>query len=191
MTEPFPEIQLPLPTILDLDIHNSLWYISTSSEWPPSWRGLEKGTQLVLILAASPFLLPSQSGGPSRGSGRHTPPATRHGAATGPWPRPAVASTTGRTTYELDISGFYQKCHGTEDPDLPYLVNWYKGDGNRENQVDLLCPSPVRLRGRARNVPLNSRVQRSGDWTLVPSAGPVKMMSSTPRWQWWRMFRKV
>jgi len=98
---------------------------------------------------------------------------------------------TGATTYELEIFGFYQKCHGPAAPDLADLTDWCRGGGDRENRVHLVCPSPVRLRGRARNVSLNARVWRSGDWTLVPTAGPLEVMSSTPRWQWWRMFRKV
>src|SRR5271157_2846501 len=49
MTEAVPEILLPLPSILDLDIHNSLWYISTSSVRLPSWRG----TRVVPIIAGS------------------------------------------------------------------------------------------------------------------------------------------
>src|SRR5271157_1266849 len=49
MTEAVPEILLPLPSILDLDIHNSLWHISTSSVRLPSWRG----TRVVPIIAGS------------------------------------------------------------------------------------------------------------------------------------------
>lgn len=98
---------------------------------------------------------------------------------------------TGTTTYDLEIFGCYQKCHGPAAPDLADLADWYRGEGHRENRVDLLCPSPIRLRGHARGVRLDDLVRRSGDWTLVPAAGPVSVMSSVPRWQWWRMAREV
>jgi len=65
-----------------------LWRLEPGRR-PPWWPQVEEA-------AARSIRPPAQSGGPSRGSGRHTLPATRHGAATGPWPRLAVAYTRGR-----------------------------------------------------------------------------------------------
>lgn len=93
------------------------------------------------------------------------------------------------TTFELQILGMLQKCHGPEQPNLESIAAWYSGetvDSNREPSVD--HPSSLRLRGLIYPQPISDRIERFGDWTIVPITS--SHLNSRPRWQYWRFLRK-
>ncbi len=100
----------------------------------------------------------------------------------------------GSTIYDLEICGILQKCHGPEVPYMGDLVEWYRGESGRDgNRLDLKYASHLRFRGTVPRPldPLGVDVRRFGHWTVVPISGYANIAGTIPRWQYWRMFRKI
>lgn len=96
------------------------------------------------------------------------------------------------SVYDLEIYGAFQKCHGTETPDLEEIISWFKGEKNRDgyNEIQIECPSLLNFAGLIKPENINKLVRSFDDWTLIPvseRAHPI----TTPRWQAWRMYRNI
>ncbi len=92
--------------------------------------------------------------------------------------------------YDLEICGVFQKCHGPDAPNLDEIADWYREDDGT-NEVKARCPSPLRLRGGVLYAELSDSIQRFGDWTIAPASGFTESYGTNPRWQYWRMYRKL
>ncbi len=94
--------------------------------------------------------------------------------------------TSGKIVYDLDICGVFQRRHGSDDPILQEVVDWYMGS----NVVRANFVSPLRCRGDIPIAPVSRFVESFGGWRVVPAA-VILREPTTPRWQMWRMRRRI
>lgn len=94
--------------------------------------------------------------------------------------------------YDLEIYGLFQKCHGPVLPSSEEIVYWYQGMSDQDrNVIATSCPSHLRFDGTLEKKSLNECVQVFDDWSVAPAAGIVHINGTTPRWQFWRMYRNI
>jgi hypothetical protein len=99
--------------------------------------------------------------------------------------------TGSSTLYDLHIFGAFQKCHGPQVPSLRRVVEWLQGrsmDGGGPLHCRLALP--LSFRGVVEAGSLEDYAKDFSDWSLVPATRHARINSS-PRWQWWRMYRSV
>jgi hypothetical protein len=94
--------------------------------------------------------------------------------------------------YDLEIYGLFQKCHGPVLPSNEEIVYWYQGMSDQDrNVIATSCPSHLHFSGILEKQSLDERVQVFDDWSVAPAAGIVRINGTTPRWQFWRMYRNI
>lgn len=95
-------------------------------------------------------------------------------------------------SYDLDICGIFQKCHGPNEPALEEIVSWYCAENVRDNNgLTVQTPSLLRLAGPLQKKPPDERVWLFDDWSVVPAASQVHSWGAVPRWQGWRLRRGI
>ncbi len=96
----------------------------------------------------------------------------------------------GLATYELRISGVFQKCFGPGSPTPEDLAEWAAEGGHRSLRDAVRYTSPLRFEGIVVPQDVEKFAEDFADWSLVPAAVPVLPIGA-PRWQFWRTFRSI
>lgn len=92
----------------------------------------------------------------------------------------------GKSIYDLDIYGLFQIYRGGDPPDLENLVRLYSQKQSLHLNF-LLKPS---IEGKI-DMPSDDDVEcECASWLFLPAAQPLHTNTS-PRWQFWRMYRGV
>lgn len=94
--------------------------------------------------------------------------------------------TSGEIVYDLDICGVFQRRQGSDVPLLQEIVDWYMGS----NTIGMDVVSPLRCRGDIPSGPVSRFAESFGGWRVVPAA-VILREPTTPRWQMWRMKRRI
>jgi hypothetical protein len=92
----------------------------------------------------------------------------------------------GKTVYDLEIYGLFQKSHGPRQPNLEKVAEWC----HDEVQLSAQMQEPLHFRGRIRQEMNKTQRKVFDDWSFSPAFGSV-YEGSIGRWQIWRMFRRV
>ncbi len=87
--------------------------------------------------------------------------------------------------YDLELFGLFGRDRGSSPPNLNEIVRWC-----RWRNVAEWGPSSLELSGRVKHVSPDSLTKNFNGWQMVPASCRV-ITSTTPRWQYWRVFRGV
>jgi len=91
----------------------------------------------------------------------------------------------GATIYDLEIFGFFQICLGALAPNPEELADWYRRRKNLQ-----YVPWSLHFRGGVDPVSPQTMSRNFGDWSVLPAVS-LFMPYTTPRWQYWRIYRGV
>ncbi len=92
----------------------------------------------------------------------------------------------GTTIYDIEIYGLFQKSHGPEEPRLETVAEWC----HDEVQLSARLPEYLHFSGSIQQQRSNAWIRVFDDWSFAPAAGSLNV-SPFPRWQYWRMYRRV
>lgn len=117
-----------------------------------------------------------------------------NGETDGEWILAEASGTVHQSSlfYDLKVCGVFQKCHGPTMPQLNNLVDWYCDyDPDERNQLSLSCDSSLHFSGWLRTSDGSGIAVVFDDWSVAPAAGIAHVNGTTPRWQFWRMYRHI
>jgi hypothetical protein len=92
----------------------------------------------------------------------------------------------GITIYNLEIYGMFQKSHGPQEPRFEVVAEW----AHDEVQLSAQFQAYLHYRGRIHQQRNKHWIKVFDDWSFAPAAGSLNA-SSLPRWQYWRMYRRI
>jgi len=92
----------------------------------------------------------------------------------------------GTTIYDLEIYGMFQKSHGPREPSLEAVAEWAYG----EVQLSAQFQEYLHYYGWIHQQRNKRWIKVFDDWSFAPAAGSLSA-SSFPRWQYWRMYRRI
>lgn len=92
----------------------------------------------------------------------------------------------GAIIYDLEIYGMFQKSHGPREPRLESVAEWAYG----EVQLSAEIEEYLHYYGRIKQQRSKRWIKVFDDWSFAPAAGSLSA-SSFPRWQYWRMYRRI
>lgn len=98
-----------------------------------------------------------------------------------------------KSIYELEIYGAFQRCDGPKKPELEEIISFISGAENRNGRSNLISidfQSPLFFKGEIEFRPKDMLIERFDDWTILPACGYARP-TTVPRWQSWRMYRKI
>jgi hypothetical protein len=84
----------------------------------------------------------------------------------------------------LEIFGIFQKIVGSISPNLREIIDWCKW----ENSIKPMGKSYLRFGGVLQPTNIESMANEFDDWIVLPATTRFHPVS-TPRWQWWRVYR--